>query len=161
MAIANSVQDDHGSGLSPADFRARCAEGGGASCVEMSQEHVIALLLQQQQEVLREVRDQRKVREDSCCVGCIDRLVQKSPCGLGSAHCGRVGELFDRLIFPVTAASIFPLRTAMRCVLWHTNQLKYSFRCLRHQYNPRGENLFLARATQLAAHSFRVVLDRG
>lgn len=67
MAIASSVQDDHGSGLSPADFRARCAEGGGSSSVEMGQENVIALLLQQQQEVLREVRGQRKVREDCLC----------------------------------------------------------------------------------------------
>ncbi|CAM9350178.1 unnamed protein product [Ectocarpus sp. 12 AP-2014] len=60
MAIANSVQDDPGSGLSPTDFRARCAEEGGSSSVEMGQENVIALLLQQQQEVLREVRGQRK-----------------------------------------------------------------------------------------------------
>ncbi|CBN79078.1 expressed unknown protein [Ectocarpus siliculosus] len=60
MAIASSVQDDHGGGLSPADFQARCAEGGGASSVEMGQENVIASLLQQHQEVLREVRDQRK-----------------------------------------------------------------------------------------------------
>ncbi|CAB1096699.1 unnamed protein product [Ectocarpus sp. CCAP 1310/34] len=60
MAISNSIQDDRGNGLSPADFRARCAEGGGSSSVEMGQENVIALLLQQQQEVLREVRGQRK-----------------------------------------------------------------------------------------------------
>lgn len=50
--------------LSPARFREKCAEGGRASSssVEAGQESVIALLLQQQELVLKEIRDQKKVR---------------------------------------------------------------------------------------------------
>lgn len=68
MAIASSTQhiDGDGGGLSPTDFRVKCAKGGGASSVEMGQENVIALLLQQQEEVLKEIRDQKKVLVSSC-----------------------------------------------------------------------------------------------
>lgn len=56
--------DDLSAKLSPARFREQCAEGGRASSssVEAGQENVIALLLQQQEEVLKEIRDQKKVR---------------------------------------------------------------------------------------------------
>lgn len=56
--------------LSPTDFRARCAREGGACSVEMGQESVIALLLKQQEEMMRELRDQKKVRAASWCPQC-------------------------------------------------------------------------------------------
>lgn len=64
MAIAISANDEHhpGGALSPPDIKAQHVEGGGPSSVQMGQENVIALLLQQQEEVLREIRDQKKVR---------------------------------------------------------------------------------------------------
>lgn len=66
MAIARSTQnvhgDGHGSGLSPTCIRVNCVEGRESSSIAMGQENVIALLLQQQEEVLKEIRDQNKVR---------------------------------------------------------------------------------------------------
>lgn len=57
--------DDLSAELSPASFREKCAEGGRASpSVEAGQENLIALLLQQQQEVLKEIRGQKKVHLD-------------------------------------------------------------------------------------------------
>lgn len=54
---------------SPAAFRPNCAVGAQdkepatrACSAEMGQEKLIALLLKQQEEVLRELRDQKKVR---------------------------------------------------------------------------------------------------
>ena len=47
--------------LSQTAFHEKCQEAGGACAVEMDQENAIALLLKQQQEVLRELRDQKKV----------------------------------------------------------------------------------------------------
>lgn len=54
--------EEQSTSLSPTDFRARCAREGGPCSVEMGQENVIALLLKQQEEMLRELRDQKKVR---------------------------------------------------------------------------------------------------
>lgn len=50
--------------MSPSDFRAECAGGGGACAVEMGQEKMIALLLKQQEEVLQELRNQKQVHID-------------------------------------------------------------------------------------------------
>lgn len=68
MAIAISANDERQpSGvLSPTGIKAQYVEGGGPSSVQMGQENVIALLLQQQEEVLREIRDQKKVRRLVC-----------------------------------------------------------------------------------------------
>eukprot|EP00752_Nemacystus_decipiens_P002057 g1969.t1 len=62
MAIAISANDEHqaSGNLSPTDIKVSHIEGGGPSSVQMGQENVIALLLQQQEEVLREIRDQKK-----------------------------------------------------------------------------------------------------
>lgn len=62
MAILSSAPDE-AAGLSPTEFRAKCAGRGSPSSVEMGQENVIALLLQQQEEVLREIRNQKKARD--------------------------------------------------------------------------------------------------
>ncbi|CAM9100864.1 unnamed protein product [Scytosiphon promiscuus] len=65
MAILSSAREepDVPAGLSPTEFRAKCIGGGSPSSVEMGQENVIALLLQQQEEVLREIRNQKKARD--------------------------------------------------------------------------------------------------
>lgn len=47
--------------LPPTDFHSKCVGAGGACSVEMGQEGVIALLLKQQEEVLKELRDQKEV----------------------------------------------------------------------------------------------------
>lgn len=62
IAISANGEDQPASALSPTGINAQRVEGGGASSVQMGQENVIALLLQQQEEVLREIRDQKKVR---------------------------------------------------------------------------------------------------
>lgn len=64
MAIAISANGEHqpAGALSPTDIKAQHVKGGGPSSVQMGQENVIALLLQQQEEVLREIRDHKKVR---------------------------------------------------------------------------------------------------
>ena len=68
-AGVGDADDDLGVELPHARFRDKCAEGGMASfsssscVVEQSggQKGIIALLLGQQEEVLREIRDQKKV----------------------------------------------------------------------------------------------------
>lgn len=65
LEITSSVRGPHdgqvADPLSPTDFRAICANRGGACSVQMGQENVIALLLKQQEEMIKELRVQKKV----------------------------------------------------------------------------------------------------